>query len=253
LRKRHLGFTLIELLVVIAIIAILAAILFPVFAKAREKARQTSCLSNMRQIGTAMIQYCQDYDGMFEYLWWEWHYPLNPYMKNGQILVCPSSGHAKPEERDFTGYWTDSYPITGSAWGNADSYGSHWPEIYGHYGKNEELLGNYGGGPDGVATEATLVDPATNIMISEVIAFGEDTDGNWRVGIHQNRPYFEQGNTTWNELWNQIASRHNGGCNSNFCDGHAKWNKFEWHTSQDGKHNWCPARETYGPDQDWST
>ncbi|MFH1910322.1 MAG: prepilin-type N-terminal cleavage/methylation domain-containing protein, partial [bacterium] len=61
-RKR--GFTLIELLVVIAIIAILAAILFPVFAKAREKARQTSCLSNLKQIDLAVLQYAQDYDEM---------------------------------------------------------------------------------------------------------------------------------------------------------------------------------------------
>ena len=91
------GFTLIELLVVIAIIAILAAILFPVFAKAREKARQSSCLSNCRQLGTAYMSYCQDYDetapfsfnyvtGAYKY----WNDGVEPYIKNTQVMVCPS-------------------------------------------------------------------------------------------------------------------------------------------------------------------
>ena len=88
------GFTLIELLVVIAIIAILAAILFPVFAKAREKARQSSCLSNMKQIGLAMLQYAQDYDERWV-LWFQpppiYYYTLlDPYCKNTQMWVCPS-------------------------------------------------------------------------------------------------------------------------------------------------------------------
>jgi prepilin-type N-terminal cleavage/methylation domain-containing protein/prepilin-type processing-associated H-X9-DG protein len=91
------GFTLIELLVVIAIIAILAAILFPVFAKAREKARQSSCLSNCKQIGLAVLQYIQDYDGLGmqrdtgvapnRLLWTDF---LQPYIKNGQVFTCPS-------------------------------------------------------------------------------------------------------------------------------------------------------------------
>src|SRR5690606_11571266 len=67
--RRRRAFTLIELLVVIAIIAILAAILFPVFAKAREKARQTSCLSNAKQIGLAMMQYTQDHDEYYPFPW----------------------------------------------------------------------------------------------------------------------------------------------------------------------------------------
>jgi prepilin-type N-terminal cleavage/methylation domain-containing protein/prepilin-type processing-associated H-X9-DG protein len=85
------GFTLIELLVVIAIIAILAAILFPVFAKAREKARQTSCLSNTRQHMTAVLSYCQDYDETYPAdIAQGWPQLLQPYQKNIQIWVCPS-------------------------------------------------------------------------------------------------------------------------------------------------------------------
>jgi prepilin-type N-terminal cleavage/methylation domain-containing protein/prepilin-type processing-associated H-X9-DG protein len=99
------GFTLIELLVVIAIIAILAAILFPVFAQAREKARQSACLSNMRQISSAMLMYAQDYDELFPpviarpnrseknlYLI-SWMHLLEPYTHNRGVFVCPSSGH----------------------------------------------------------------------------------------------------------------------------------------------------------------
>src|SRR5438477_11670416 len=69
--RRSIGFTLIELLVVIAIIAILAAILFPVFAQAREKARSAACLSNMKQACYGMMMYVQDHDGVFPYFSWE--------------------------------------------------------------------------------------------------------------------------------------------------------------------------------------
>ena len=92
---RRRGFTLIELLVVIAIIAILAAILFPVFAKAREKARQSSCASNVKQLGLGLLQYAQDYDESLPARYTaatnQWVNVIDPYVKSQQLWVCPST------------------------------------------------------------------------------------------------------------------------------------------------------------------
>lgn len=100
--KRTRGFTLIELLVVIAIIAVLAAILFPVFARAREKARQTQCLSNVRQILTALDMYAQDCDETYPQGFTPnqdaptWDDRIEPYLKNAKVLVCPSQSRDRP-------------------------------------------------------------------------------------------------------------------------------------------------------------
>jgi prepilin-type N-terminal cleavage/methylation domain-containing protein len=103
MRIKRRAFTLIELLVVIAIIAILAAILFPVFAQARDKARQTACISNIKQIGMALIQYVQDYDELLPHHAGDpanfmadtavpnWCRNIQPYAKNTGIYSCPSA------------------------------------------------------------------------------------------------------------------------------------------------------------------
>jgi prepilin-type N-terminal cleavage/methylation domain-containing protein/prepilin-type processing-associated H-X9-DG protein len=135
---RRSGFTLIELLVVIAIIAILAAILFPVFAKAREKARQASCLSNIKQQALGCLMYAQDYDEILPLNIWTaagaWPQPshqrtyahlIYPYVKNVQLFRCPSSG--------YTGYT----PGTG---GTGD-IGPILQIPYGDYGYNGWVSG----------------------------------------------------------------------------------------------------------------
>jgi prepilin-type N-terminal cleavage/methylation domain-containing protein/prepilin-type processing-associated H-X9-DG protein len=113
------GFTLIELLVVIAIIAILAAILFPVFARVREKARQSSCQSNLRQMTLGMQMYAQDYDdtlpfcitGDLTMYVWSVYQTVQPYVHNEQILVCPSDA---PASVDLTMIGLGEYSYSGN-------------------------------------------------------------------------------------------------------------------------------------------
>lgn len=154
--QRRKGFTLIELLVVIAIIAILAAILFPVFAQARDKARQMSCLSNTRQIALAIYQYAQDYDevlpvyGYNAQLRGRWQFQILPYTKNVQIYNCPNV----PTNR-----WV---PPTGSALGTSDRGGYGWNLALGADGSG---LANLDRAP-GYAL-ASIGKPADTIIVGD--------------------------------------------------------------------------------------
>jgi prepilin-type N-terminal cleavage/methylation domain-containing protein/prepilin-type processing-associated H-X9-DG protein len=181
------GFTLIELLVVIAIIAILAAILFPVFARAREKARQTSCLSNLKQISLGMLMYAEDYDEMLPYYqrpWgWAWYHDIQPYLNNRDIFVCPS----KPE-------WNED----------------HATHKVG-YGINETVFPSGNGSPSPVASThlAQIGSP------SETIGGADKHQGNVYIcGVSFS------GSTAWPY---NVDARHNEGANFFFMDGHAKW------------------------------
>jgi prepilin-type N-terminal cleavage/methylation domain-containing protein/prepilin-type processing-associated H-X9-DG protein len=201
MKMKRRGFTLIELLVVIAIIAILAAILFPVFAKAREKARQASCLSNNKQIGLAWMQYAQDYDET-GCLWGQssaFYSPLEviqPYIKNLQVILCPS------HKFQIT---SCGYTRTESARGNRQG-----PASYGFnnftegYGEVNGIAGSQYLGASGVAL-GKLQLPA------ETIIWG---DGN--CDRLRGKDYVDWFNTGSYQY-------HNGGNNYQFADGHAKW------------------------------
>jgi prepilin-type N-terminal cleavage/methylation domain-containing protein/prepilin-type processing-associated H-X9-DG protein len=169
-KKARSGFTLIELLVVIAIIAILAAILFPVFAKAREKARQASCASNEKQIGLALMQYVQDNDEMFpDAGWWgqpSWVLRTMPYVKTLAVFKCPDDAlglTGAPDASAWAGYYV-SY--------TANAYHSGWN------GSFAPALGpisaSYAGWMDpNPQSLAKMNRPADTILVAE--KYGADT------------------------------------------------------------------------------
>jgi|LSQX01.3.fsa_nt_gb prepilin-type N-terminal cleavage/methylation domain-containing protein/prepilin-type processing-associated H-X9-DG protein len=226
---RRRGFTLIELLVVIAIIAILAAILFPVFARAREKARQTTCLSNCKQLTLAWLMYAQDYDDRFPFtmtLWsgsLRWHYTLlYPYYRNWDFLTCPSQ------------VGSDKSWIYAPGFGRLED----WPDgnwVYvevafvtceQHYPYRSDWKGNYDGTAPGWEDRkrwgrplqiVELPYPAEMCVWFETSGYWADYLRNWCLHCLPER----------DDLKLQIARRHNEGLNIGFADGHAKWMSYD--------------------------
>lgn len=246
--QNHRGFTLIELLVVIAIIAILAAILFPVFAQAREKARQTACLSNEKQIGLAAMQYSEDYDEGLP-AWNEyygtssptaeppytgdagpsgyWQAKLQPYVKNGKpddpsaadntgIWHCPSLGtkgervYSLDAAGNTTTHLSYSYGINGSV-----SY-TNYPKACGLANALAALGTAYYRYPRLVEMDT----PANTIYVGECGYPGRI------MPPYGFKTYAQRYTNNTIYSW-EIPERHSGGANYVFADGHAKWLKAE--------------------------
>jgi prepilin-type N-terminal cleavage/methylation domain-containing protein/prepilin-type processing-associated H-X9-DG protein len=242
-----IAFTLIELLVVIAIIAILAAILFPVFAQAREKARQTACLSNTKQMGLGIMQYIQDYDetypmgsfsssgagmGPAEVAIDRWYKAILPYTKNTDIRSCPSAP-AQP----------------------ANAYQTN-------YGIHSDICKRVNQPPaaDAVTPESFIVNTAGTILLGDAqtinMAIVNRTDSttwlkaetgsavDWDLkGLRllTNGSYFTNTDPN-NGRW--PSPRHQGGTNLAYCDGHAKWMKIEQLTGvSEARPNGWPFRD----------
>ena len=272
LRKN--AFTLIELLVVIAIIAILAAILFPVFAQAREKARQTSCLSNTKQIGTAMMMYIQDYDELYPRAQYclmpglvpgapatsattctfagnaagqvtgggqlmnhfKWYAWLFPYTKNMQIFNCPSRTPDVPT-------WTLGGQIANAYALNLSVTGFSAPSSANALRTNPSFMGGSIAGISRPA-ELMLTTEMFRSTVPAVVQPGADTNADGTAWPHANRE-------RWATLLNvgvpaqnikpRDTAPHNDGMNIIYCDGHAKWMKGTQFLAN------CPPAANYTP------
>ena len=281
-RKRTLGFTLIELLVVIAIIAILAAILFPVFAQAREKARAISCLSNLKQIGLGVMMYAQDYDetypmksvepppaidnemgNRFDWAPYSWREAVGPYIKNGINQYPWISTDNKP--RSFA---------QGGIWKCPSTPGDSREQ----YDINEWISGAYSPGDNGtliptVGSDGKTKGPSMNMAgvsrpADKILVVEKGGRPEWNSpgrGLFMDAwawadytaPYSglrgnpkvcdEDSNNGWGQCASMPRYRHTGSSNFVFADGHAK-------AYRRGAVNWCTAgynSKMAGPDNDW--
>jgi len=199
MRRRKNGFTLIELLVVIAIIAILAAMLLPALAKARESARRARCLSNLKQIGLGMFLYIEDNDGYLPYTGWRpassypgqkyWFQQINAYLGND----APNKAININNKRD-------------KVWKCPNNRDYAWGEGWISYGANMNIMYSF-----------SSVKISRIKRQSGVIMVTETETGSWT--------YISDGISSSTAL--DVAPRHNGGANVLFCDSHVEWRKFD--------------------------
>lgn len=210
--KKIRGFTLIELLVVIAIIAILAAILFPVFARARENARRASCQSNLKQIALGVAQYVQDYDERLPMMWMEsgiiaegWQAVTFPYIKSGQIYQCPSV--AKNPYANAT-----THPVLGIRY-NQIGYGWNGFGTTSFNGVGNYIKAGTTSGENPIHI-TNVPKPSETIMAGDI-----------NIGYVWNHHYIRRNDGERSQI-------HLEGSNFAFVDGHVKWYERESIDSQ---------------------
>jgi prepilin-type N-terminal cleavage/methylation domain-containing protein/prepilin-type processing-associated H-X9-DG protein len=197
-QRARRGFTLLELLIVIAILTVLAAILFPVLAQGRERARRASCLSNGRQLGLAFLQYAQDFDEYYPLTVhagenFSWTQTIDPYLRNKQVFRCPA---------DLSANW--SAPVT--------------PR------KTSYFLNVYMRGTGAYGKLSSVMSPANVIYIAE--SADDRTDDHFHP-----TQWGRATNFAWNAARDETTEialrRHQGGFNAVYADGHCKWARWD--------------------------
>jgi len=220
-KKKSKGFTLIELLVTIAIIAILAAILFPVFARAREQARKAACMSNLKQIGLAIIQYTQDFDEKYPIAnngsGLTWYAVLQPYVKSYQVFTCPTAGQINlpnTSNRQYSGGY--GWNISGT---------QTFANIANGFGYSNTNWGTPNG--NGPLSLATVPEPAETIIVADPASNGYKNNAYFAVGYSTGNSYTpvlhggQVGPFTGDGTLSAVAA--GGGGNYLFADGHVKF------------------------------